>query len=318
MVSKIISRLPPDQLERNILPKADRIEEFAAYHKEKFLHLQERFLKWIGDTGPKPKPPKGKPGKRKKILELNDLHCPFHNEEALARAINEHSDSDECWIGGDLYDLFGVSRYPKSRQHFSLVEEFQSGRAVLRTIAERFPVVRLIGGNHDERWKKYLVSKAIPPDVLEFMRTAWPNCLSPLATICADLPNVSMMETKRVDYAEYGYLGQVGDCLLSHAEKYSIVAGKTGVDVLERIKKKLEPMKVVAPFNVLIQCHSHTGAKVWADYGVVIIEGGCLAMTPDYDGDPKMKGRQPVIGCTVIYQDDGITDKNATNFIQLA
>lgn len=318
MVSKIIRSLPADPLEKDKPQEPDRIEEFAQYHKEKFLHLQERFLKWVGDTAPKKKTIVSKNGQRKKILELNDIHAPFHNEEALAKAIRDNLDSDEVWIGGDLLDLFGVSRYPKSRITFSLVEEFQAGRAILRTLSETFPIVRVMGGNHDERWKKYLIAKNIPPDVLEFMRTAWPNSLSPLATICADFPNVHMLETTKVDYAEYGYISQMGDCLLSHAEKYSIIAGKTGVDVLDRIKKKLEPMGVVKPFKVLIQCHSHTGAKVWADYGVVIIEAGCLSRTPDYDGDPKLRGRQPVIGYVVAYQDNGVTDRNATNFIQLA
>lgn len=296
----------------------DRIEEHAAWHKEKFLELQERFKKWIGDTDKVRTVRTSLTRKsRVKILELNDIHAPFHNEEALAQAINDNRDADECWIGGDLLDLFGVSRYPKSRMAFSLVEEFQAGRMIIKTLAETFPIVRVMSGNHDERWQKYLVAKNIPPDVLDFMKFAWPDSMSPLARLCCDLPNVHMMEAKKIDYAEYGYIHQFGDCLLSHAEKYSIVPGKTGVDVLDRCKKKLEPMGVVTDFKVLIQCHSHSAAKVWADYGVVIIEAGCLSRIPDYDSSARIMGRQPIVGYTVVYQENGATDRNASNFIQL-
>jgi hypothetical protein len=296
--------------------KHDRIEEFSEFHREKFLELQARYRKWVGDTGDV-KTPKRKPGKRIKALAINDVHAPFHNEEKLAEALRRHKDADECWVVGDLLDLFGVSRYPKSRQDFALVEEFQSGQAIMRLLSETFPVVRVLHGNHDERWIKYLVAKNIPPDVLEFMRYAYPNVTSPLAKIASCFPNVQMMEPKRLDYAEYGYLYQIGDCVLSHAERYSKIPNKAVTDVIDAFMKKLRPMGVLDDFKVVGQAHTHGAGKTWNDYGVIGIEMGCLSRIPDYDGNARINGRAPVTGCTVFYQENGVTDRNASNFIEL-
>jgi hypothetical protein len=42
-------------------------------------------------------------------------------------------------------------------------------------------------------------------------------------------------------------------------------------------------------------------------------------LTPDYAGNPQLRGgmKPPVIGYTVVYQEDGVTDRNASNFIEL-
>lgn len=296
--------------------KHDRIEEFAQYHAERFQELLDRYRQWVGDTAAL-KPPKIKPGSRKKILALNDIHAPFHNEEKLGAAIREHKDADECWLPGDVLDLFGVSKYPKSRQEFSLVQEFQAGQAVIRMLAETFAVVRVLHGNHDERWIKYLVAKNIPPDVLEFMRYAYPNSTSPLAKICAGYSNVHMMEPKRIDYAEYGYLHQIGDCVLSHAERYSKIPNKAVTDVIDAFMRKLKPMGVLDDFKVVGQAHTHCAGKTWNDYGVIGIEMGCMSRVPDYDGNPRINGRAPVNGYTLFYQENGVTDRNASNFYEL-
>lgn len=289
----------------------------AEVNRERFLELQERFKFWLGDTGRVAKAPKRKAGKRKKILVLNDIHAPFHNEAALARAINDNRDADECWVVGDVLDLFSFSRYDKTSRPFSPIEEFQSGRVIMAGLAEAFPTVRVMHGNHDDRYIKYLVRAHIPPDVLEFMKYSFPNSLSPLAKLCADLPNVQMMEPKRIDYASYPFIHQIGDCVLSHAERYSRLTNKAVSDVIEWLMKKAKPMGIVDDFKVVIQAHTHSAGKTWNDYGVVGIESGCLALTPDYDGSPKLMGRQPVVGYTVVVQEDGRTLINETNFIQI-
>jgi hypothetical protein len=296
----------------------DRIDRFAKHHKERFDELLGRYKKWIGDTNPL-RPPKAKSNKRKKNLVLNDIHAPFHNEEALLCALRTHADADECWVAGDVLDLFCVSRYPKSRQDFSLVEEFQSGQAVIRLLAETFPVVRVLHGNHDERYLKFLVAKNIPPDVLEFMRMAYPHALSPLAKICADYPNVHMMEPKTVDFATFSFVHQLGDCVLSHAEKYSKLPSRAAHDVVHWLMNSGRTMGIVKDFRLVIQAHTHQGAKVWTDFGIVAIEAGCLARVPDYAGNPKLMGARPgVLGYTVVIQENGISDINNSHFYQIS
>jgi hypothetical protein len=110
--------------------KHDRIEEFAQYHREKFLELQDRFNKWIGDTDKPKSTGKSKPKKRIKAAVGNDIHTPYHKEWAVGRFIADNRDADVAWIPGDVMDLLSFSHYPKSSQKFSAVEEFQaSGQA---------------------------------------------------------------------------------------------------------------------------------------------------------------------------------------------
>lgn len=322
LVSRILRELPPDQLEKDKPVERDTIEEFAAYRKERFLELQARFLKWLGDTGPKPKPPTKKSHALKKNAVINDLHVPFHHERALAQFLKENTDAEECWIAGDLFDLWSFSRYPKARQDFTPVEEFQQGRAVLRELASRFRRVRVMSGNHDDRWLKYLVAHNVPPDVLEFMRVVWPFADSPLAKLCSDFENVEMMKPAEVDFAKYPYIYQIGDCVLSHAEKFSKLDMKATAEVAAWLKSYAEPMGIVKAPRLLVQAHTHNAGKAWFGYEprIVGIEAGCMAKTPDYAGDAKLRGanKAPVIGYTVVYQQDGVSDINKSNFIQLA
>jgi UDP-2,3-diacylglucosamine pyrophosphatase LpxH len=303
-----------------LLPQEhDRIEEYADYHKERFHLLLGRFNKWIGDTDKPKSPPKKRVGKRIKAAVCNDIHAPFHNEEAFAKFIRQNRDADECWVVGDVLDLFSFSRYEKTSRPFSPVEEFQSGRAVIKTLSEHFPLVRVLHGNHDDRFVKYLVRQNIPADILEFFKVMHPDFLSPLAKICAGYSNVHMMEPKKVDYAKFPFIHQIGDCVLSHAEKYSAITGKATADVIEWLQSYAKTMGIVSDFRFVIQAHTHQATKGWFKFGVVGIEAGCMALTPDYAGNPQLRGgmKPPVIGYTVVYQEDGVTDRNASNFIEL-
>jgi hypothetical protein len=303
----------------NAAPRESRIDEYKAFHREKFVELEERFNSWIGNSR-KVKAPKPKPGKRIKALVINDIHAPFHNEEALASAIHAHRDSDECWVVGDLLDLFNFSRYEKYSRPFSAVEEFQSGQIILNKLAATFSVVRVLHGNHDERFRKWLVrDKSIPAEVVEYLTFVHPHFDSPLAKMCSGLENVEMMEPTILDFAKFPFIHQIGDCVLSHAEKFSKIPNRATGDVIHWLKSYAEPQGLVKPFRLVIQAHTHQAGKTWNDYGVVGIEAGCLAKAPDYAGDPKLRGAQrpTVQGYTLVYQANGVTDINATNFIQI-
>jgi hypothetical protein len=299
--------------------KHDRIEEFAQYHREKFLELQDRFNKWIGDTDKPKSTGKSKPKKRIKAAVGNDIHTPYHKEWAVGRFIADNRDADVAWIPGDVMDLLSFSHYPKSSQKFSAVEEFQAGRVLIRALSENFPRVVIMSGNHDDRFIKYLVRLNIPPDILEFFRLMCPEFDSPLAKICAPFPNVEVAKPKELDDAKFPFIHQIGDCVLSHAEKFSKIPNRAVGDVIHWLQSYAKPQGLVDDFRVVIQAHTHQAGKTYNDYGVVGIEAGTLSAVPGYAGNPKLMGSQrpSVVGYTVVYQEDGVTDRNATNFVEL-
>lgn len=318
-VSKFVRGLPADPLLKDIPVERDMIAELAVYHREKFDELQHKYRQWIGDTGRRTHP-KPKPSSRKVAAVCNDLHAPFHREDALVEFIRRNKGADECWVVGDVLDLFCVSRYEKREQHFSPVEEFQAGQNVMNQLAENFPVVRVMHGNHDDRAAKYLTRLNIPPQILEFFRLMCPEFPSPLAKICSHLTNVEMMEPKQVDFAKYPFVHQIGDCVLSHAERFSKLSLKATADVVDWLKSYAEPMGIVKDVKFIVQAHTHAAGKGWFGYGVCGIEAGCMSRVPDYAGNPQLRGgsKPTVCGYSVIVQNEGVTDRNASNFVELA
>ena len=98
-----------------------------------------------------------------KTLLLADIHFPYHDDEALACALN-HGDSiepDTIYMNGDCMDFFSISRWDKNPEERNLPRELQLCRQFLAHLRERFPKARIIYkiGNHEERWEKYLWAK---------------------------------------------------------------------------------------------------------------------------------------------------------------
>lgn len=99
-----------------------------------------------------------------KILNISDLHFPYHDNTAIKLALEYglNKKVDCILINGDLIDFAGISRHEKDWRQRSINDEFNSVRAFLNGLRKLFPTQRIIFkyGNHDERWEKYLFLKA--------------------------------------------------------------------------------------------------------------------------------------------------------------
>jgi len=99
-----------------------------------------------------------------KILVFSDVHIPYHDVEALTVMINYAKDRDitAVLINGDMWDFHQLSYFLKDPRKRRTRGELDIGRAFLRTLREVFPTqkIYLKLGNHEERWEKYLMSKA--------------------------------------------------------------------------------------------------------------------------------------------------------------
>lgn len=104
-----------------------------------------------------------------KILILSDIHAPYHDVEALELAIKYGIDhgANCVLLNGDTLDFAGISRHEKDWRQRSVTEEFEVGRKLLEYIRYKFPKAQIIwkDGNHDERWEKYLYTKA--PEIFD-------------------------------------------------------------------------------------------------------------------------------------------------------
>ncbi len=233
---------------------------------------------------------------RERIVLASDIHAPYHRQDLLAEIVaNEADDTDVLIIGGDISDSFSKSHYVRYKQHFSDREEFAAVRGVLQFLSENFRRVIVLRGNHDERLKKWLMMTlhltcgevellnylAQTAGALEF------NLADPISALAVGLPNVEIAPLVTHGYADYSFFYQHGDLIVSHAERFSIIAGKAADQSARWFRDKAIPMGIVQPFNVLAQSHTHQYAQYYGDGGVWMFETGCLAATPDYDGNPS-------------------------------
>ena len=105
----------------------------------------------------------------KRALVINDVHVPYHDAEALTKALQYGLDySADCIIiNGDFLDFYKISKYESDPRARSLKYEIETGRLILEKIRAIFPDVPIYFkmGNHEMRWESYLKIKA--PELLD-------------------------------------------------------------------------------------------------------------------------------------------------------
>ena len=107
------------------------------------------------------------PTGQNRILLLNDIHLPYHDEQALSIALQwgYERNPNAIILNGDTIDMYAASRFIKDRRLRDLAGELDMAREFLRDIREQFncPVYFKIG-NHEARWENYL--KTVAPELL--------------------------------------------------------------------------------------------------------------------------------------------------------
>lgn len=102
-----------------------------------------------------------------RILVLSDIHFPFHDEQALAIALQYGKDknANAIILNGDIMDCYQLSRYTRDPRHFDIQVEIDNMIQFLELLKEEFRCpVYFKAGNHEERFMNYLKVKA--PELL--------------------------------------------------------------------------------------------------------------------------------------------------------
>ena len=102
--------------------------------------------------------------KSKKAVILNDLHIPYHNKNAIVKALafaHEH-EVDTIILNGDVIDCYQLSSFVKDPRARKFADEIADCKIFLSELRDNFPDVQIIykEGNHEERFKKYLKTHA--------------------------------------------------------------------------------------------------------------------------------------------------------------
>ena len=278
-------------------------------------HLQEQI--GLGSTPVNPPQSSSSSGSTQKILVLSDLHVPFHNEHLFTQAVRDHSDADVVVLLGDFLDMYSASRFSKSRV-LDPMEELRQGAAILEVLASRFKRVVLLEGNHDTRAQRWLqVNRPeISPLLLhpfDYIRYVWSG-----GEISRRYPNVEFPQHDLhvpgpISPISARHFVVIGDALLGHFERSLKGPARTVHTIaLEWLPQWEDILFERGKVNVILQGHVHRLSKVqWGRY--TLFECGCVADVMQYTL-VDTRYHPPHMGYVVLYQQDGITDINRSQY----
>lgn len=101
-------------------------------------------------------------------LYASDFHAPMHHQAFTERLIKvgRAAGVKDLIIGGDVFDLAGLSHFPRTERQAATEDVMRVGGELLLTLARDFRLY-ILPGNHDERYVKRL------NDFTTFSRLVW-------------------------------------------------------------------------------------------------------------------------------------------------
>jgi predicted phosphodiesterase len=100
---------------------------------------------------------------------LSDIHVPYHDKRTVEAWVAdcERMGARSIFLNGDVLDFYQLSDYLRDPSKPRMREEILKGRQLLEYLRSKFPRARIVykEGNHDERLKRYLATRA--PDMLD-------------------------------------------------------------------------------------------------------------------------------------------------------
>lgn len=99
-----------------------------------------------------------------KVGILNDIHMPYHDQDALSCALEWHDREEvDCLIlNGDIGDFYQVSNFNRDPSLAAVKDEVDMLKEFLGNLRKMFPEKRIIYkfGNHEERFSNFIFQKA--------------------------------------------------------------------------------------------------------------------------------------------------------------
>ena len=242
------------------------------------------------------------------------LHIPFQAKLNFAELLVMDLPVDELVIAGDFLDCLSVGSHTYRRNirpdhYVALREEMAVGKAILTTLAARFPRITIMRGNHLDRVRKFFADR-VP---LELMFLVQYDIMSLLA---ADFPNVVVVNQEDVNGNDLSWIYQIGDVRICHAELGSSTDLKPTVKLDKWFAEwdyLLRDSADLKPYRVLVECHTHQAGIVYANAGrKVLIEGGCMCLEPQYALEPTAAYSRPQTNAmTLLTLQDGKVDTSS-------
>lgn len=104
------------------------------------------------------------PKRYRRIAVMSDIHLPYHDRNALVRAIKEVSSIgvDAIYLNGDVMDAYQLSKHEKNKLNRSFKYEVDMTRLFFEELRSKFKEEDIYFkiGNHDQRFDRYIMDNA--------------------------------------------------------------------------------------------------------------------------------------------------------------
>jgi len=153
----------------------------------------------------KEKSGKIEPEKNLKVVTINDLHVPYHNEEMIRGFIKllEEEQPDEIILKGDMVDFYDLSSFDKNPDRVNrLQEELDILYRILLVMRASCPNTKIvyIMGNHEDRLRRYL----------------WKNAIALSSLRALKFEELLKLDELEIELVEHSYF--IGDFEFTHGE----------------------------------------------------------------------------------------------------
>lgn len=120
------------------------------YNKIPSLKIREYLKEFQGEK---------KENKQQRIVQINDLHIPYHDKKTIEVFLKFLKDVkiDKLVIAGDLLDFYELSTFDKDpKRKFTIQDEIDQCYEILKEFKKYCPEIHFIKGNHESRLKRFL------------------------------------------------------------------------------------------------------------------------------------------------------------------
>lgn len=200
----------------------------------------------------------------KKLLVLNDIHIPYHDQNAVEIAIDYGISEgvDAVLLNGDILDFYQISEHEKNPANISIKMEVEIAKEFFLNLRSAFPTqhIYFIAGNHENRLKRFLAKNAKQIFDLDEFRLE--------KILCLDAFDIKNLQHKSIVYW--------GKLLIEHGDK---LRGAGGVNPARTLILKFKRSVCCGHFH---RSSMANGVVYQGDtYGAWSI--GCLCeLEPDY------------------------------------
>jgi predicted phosphodiesterase len=294
------------------------LAEFAPAEqiREPLTSFEEAWAQWMKAIGmakdrfrePKVSKTDALRERKRKILVVPDLHAPFHEPEMFAAMLDAEKDADHVICIGDLGDSYALSRFEKY-ERMPYRDEWASVNLCMQELANRFPSVEIIIGNHDARLDRQLRLR-LTEDMVDAITFITGGTLCPITAMARRYPNVTIARHETPSGRSADWFTTVGDAWLGHPEKFSRVPGSALRGVEEWIADNERAMGF-DQYRLIVMGHTHQMSWIPWRAGRLLVECGCLCQQQGYMLSPRVGGRPQRRGYLTFIQHDGVTDLNS-------